>query len=110
MEVELQHCAAPHLSAAAHEPGHHDAKPQRPPRHDKAKTTRTPGGDAMEPRITELETRFEYIHRDLNEVRNDVKSIKGRLTYIAGAAAVIGAPLVWIANNRMDQILLLLTS
>ncbi|MGA8137206.1 MULTISPECIES: hypothetical protein [Pseudomonas] len=110
MEVELQHCAAPHLSAAAHEPGHHDAKPQRPPRHDKAKTIRTPGGDAMEPRITELETRFEYIHRDLNEVRNDVKSIKGRLTYIAGAAAVIGAPLVWIANNRMDQILLLLTS
>ncbi|WP_256261170.1 hypothetical protein [Pseudomonas gingeri] len=110
MEVELQHCAAPHLSASAHEPGHHDAKPQLPPRHDKAKTTRTPGGDAMEPRITELETRFEYIHRDLNEVRNDVKSIKSRLTYVAGAAAVIGAPLVWIANNRMDQILLLLTS
>ena len=110
MEVELQHCAAPHLSASAHEPGHHDAKPQLPPRHDKAKTTRTPGGDAMEPRITELETRFEYIHRDLKEVRNDVKSIKSRLTYIAGAAAVIGAPLAWIANNRMDQILLLLTS
>jgi len=110
MEVELQHCATPRLNASAHEPDRQDAKPQFPPRHDKAKTTRTSGGDAMEPRITELETRFEYIHRDLNEVRSDVKSIKNRLTYMAGAAAVIGAPLAWIANNRMDQILLLLSS
>lgn len=64
----------------------------------------------MEPRITELETRFEYIHRDLGEVRGDVKSIRARLAYMAGGATITGALLAWVVNTRLDQILLLLTA
>lgn len=64
----------------------------------------------MEPRITELETRFEYIHRDLGEVRGDVKSIRARLAYMAGGATIVGTLLAWVANTRLDQIVLLLTS
>ena len=62
----------------------------------------------MEPRVVELETHLEYIRRDMEEVRGDVKSIKHRLAYIAGGAAVVIGLLGWIANSRFDQLVALL--
>ncbi|MCU1753025.1 hypothetical protein [Pseudomonas sp. 6D_7.1_Bac1] len=73
-------------------------------------TVNTPGGNDMEPRVVELETHLKYIRRDMEEVRNDVKSIKHRLAYSAGAAAVIISLLGWIANSRFDQLVMLLNS
>ncbi|ROM93475.1 hypothetical protein BK658_20830 [Pseudomonas brassicacearum] len=64
----------------------------------------------MEPRVVELETHLKYIRRDMEEVRNDVKSIKYRLVYSAGAAAVIISLLGWIANSRFDQLVTLLNA
>jgi len=68
-----------------------------------------PGDDPMEARVAKLETHVEYIRRDLDEVRGDVKIIKNRLAYFAGASLVIVAILAWIVNNRFDQVLQLLT-
>ncbi|UMY48054.1 hypothetical protein [Pseudomonas azotoformans] len=68
-----------------------------------------PGDDPMEARVAKLETHVEYIRRDLDEVRADVKIIKNRLAYFAGASLVIVGILAWIANNRFDQVLQLLT-
>ena len=68
-----------------------------------------PGGDDMEARVAKLETHVEYIRRDLDEVRTDVKAIKSRLAYIAGAGFVVLAIFAWIVNNRFDQVLGLLT-
>ncbi|MBD9563512.1 hypothetical protein [Pseudomonas sp. PDM09] len=62
----------------------------------------------MEPRVIELETHLKYIRRDMDEVRGDVKSIKHRLAYSAGATAVILGLLAWIANSRFDQVVTLL--
>ena len=68
-----------------------------------------PTGEAeMEPRVVELETHLKYIRRDMEEVRGDVKSIKHRLAYIAGGAAVVIGLLGWIANSRFDQLIALL--
>ncbi|RON01008.1 hypothetical protein BK659_26410 [Pseudomonas brassicacearum] len=64
----------------------------------------------MEPRVVELETHLKYIRRDMEEVRNDVKSIKHRLAYSVGASAVIISLLGWIANSRFDQLVMLLNS
>ncbi|MBU6961639.1 hypothetical protein KRR23_28375 [Pseudomonas sp. CVAP len=64
----------------------------------------------MEPRVVELETLLKYIRRDMEEVRSDVKSIKHRLVYSAGAAAVIISLLGWIANSRFDQLVALLNA
>nr|DAU40000.1 MAG TPA: Protein of unknown function (DUF1515) [Caudoviricetes sp.] len=68
-----------------------------------------PGDDPMEARVAKLETHVEYIRRDLDEVRGDVKIIKNRLAYFAGASLVIVAILAWVVNNRFDQVLQLLT-
>ncbi|MFJ2366640.1 hypothetical protein ACIPIN_23545 [Pseudomonas sp. NPDC087697] len=73
-------------------------------------TINTSGGNDMEPRVVELETHLKYIRRDMEEVRNDVKSIKHRIAYSAGAAAVIIGLLGWIANSRFDQLVMLLNS
>ncbi|WP_259740320.1 hypothetical protein [Pseudomonas brassicacearum] len=73
-------------------------------------TVNTPGGNDMEPRVVELETHLKYIRRDMEEVRNDVKSIKHRLAYSVGASAVIISLLGWIANSRFDQLVMLLNS
>ncbi|WP_082377767.1 hypothetical protein [Pseudomonas sp. RIT-PI-q] len=62
----------------------------------------------MEPRVVELETHLEYIRRDMEEVRGDVKSIKHRLAYSAGGTAVVLGLLAWIANSRFDQVVTLL--
>jgi hypothetical protein len=62
----------------------------------------------MEPRVVELETHLEYIRRDMDEVRGDVKSIKHRLAYSAGGTAVVLGLLAWIANSRFDQVVTLL--
>ncbi|TVT82855.1 hypothetical protein FPT12_15030 [Pseudomonas sp. H3(2019)] len=64
----------------------------------------------MEPRVVELETHLKYIRRDMEEARNDAKSIKHRLAYSAGAAAVIIGLLGWIANSRFDQLVMLLNA
>lgn len=63
----------------------------------------------MEARVAKLETHVEYIRRDLDEVRTDVKAIKNRLAYLAGAGFVVAAIFAWIVNNRFDQVLSLLT-
>jgi hypothetical protein len=65
-------------------------------------------GADMEPRVIELETHLKYIRRDMDEVRNDVKSIKHRLAYSAGGAAVVLGLLGWVANSRFDQVVTLL--
>jgi hypothetical protein len=57
------------------------------------------GGIDLEPRVVELETHLKYIRKD----------IRYRLAYSAGAAAVVLGLLGWVANNRFDQLVLLLT-
>lgn len=68
-----------------------------------------PNGEVdMEPRVVELETHLKYIRKDMEEVRSDVRSIKHRLAYAAGGAAVVLGLLGWIANSRFDQLVTLL--
>lgn len=35
-----------------------------------------PGGDTLEARVAKLENHFEYIRRDLDDVKTDVRDIK----------------------------------
>ncbi|WP_312288828.1 hypothetical protein [Stutzerimonas nitrititolerans] len=35
-----------------------------------------PGGDGVEARVAKLESHFEYIRRDLDDVKSDVRDIK----------------------------------
>lgn len=72
------------------------------------KSAKPTGEVEMEPRVVELETHLEYIRRDMDEVRNDVKSIKHRLAYSAGGTAVVLGLLGWIANSRFDQVVALI--
>jgi hypothetical protein len=73
------------------------------------KSSANPTGEVdMEPRVVELETHLEYIRRDMDEVRGDVKSIKHRLAYSAGGTAVVLGLLAWIANSRFNQVVTLL--
>jgi hypothetical protein len=67
------------------------------------------GGIDLEPRVVELETHLKYIRKDVDEIRTDVKVIRHRLAYSAGAAAVVLGLLGWVANNRFDQLVMLLT-
>lgn len=67
------------------------------------------GGIDLEPRVVELETHLKYIRKDMDEIRTDVKVIRHRLAYSAGAAAVVLGLLGWIANSRFDQLVMLLT-
>ncbi|WP_310355840.1 hypothetical protein [Pseudomonas brassicacearum] len=67
------------------------------------------GGIDLEPRVVELETHLKYIRKDMDEIRTDVKVIRHRLAYSAGAAAVVIGLLGWIANSRFDQVVMLLT-
>jgi Flp pilus assembly protein TadB len=67
------------------------------------------GTKDMEARVAELETHLKYIRRDMDEMRGDVKSIKHRLVYSAGGTVVVLGLLVWIANSRFDQLVMLLT-
>ncbi|WP_438299279.1 hypothetical protein [Pseudomonas sp. NMS19W] len=73
--------------------------------HSSAKSS---GESYMEPRVTELETHLKYIRRDMDEVRGDVKAIKHRLAYAAGATAVVIGLLGWVANSRFDQLVTLI--
>jgi hypothetical protein len=72
------------------------------------KNAKPAGAVDMEPRVIELETHLKYIRRDMDEVRSDVKSIKHRLAYSAGGAAVVLGLLGWVANSRFDQVVTLL--
>ncbi|MBA1379411.1 hypothetical protein FHK92_16615 [Pseudomonas brassicacearum subsp. neoaurantiaca] len=63
----------------------------------------------MEPRVVELETHLKYIRKDVDEIRTDVKAVRYRLAYLAGAAAVVVGMLGWVANNRFDQLVMLLS-
>ncbi|MBT2337782.1 hypothetical protein J7E36_01275 [Pseudomonas fluorescens] len=63
----------------------------------------------MEPRVVELETHLKYIRKDMDEIRTDVKVIRHRLAYSAGAAGVVLGLLGWVANSRFDQLVSLLT-
>lgn len=68
-----------------------------------------PGGDDMQARVAKLETHAEYIRRDLDEVMTDVKTIKSRLAYFAGGAAVVTGLLLWLASNRYEALVEILT-
>lgn len=63
----------------------------------------------MEPRVTELETHLKYIRRDMDEVRSDVRTIKHRVAYAAGATTVVLGLLGWVANSRFDQLVTLIS-
>jgi hypothetical protein len=76
---------------------------------DFKKSARSTGDVDMEPRVTELETHLKYIRRDMDEVRSDVKTIKHRLAYSAGAMAVVLGLLGWVANSRFDQLVTLMS-
>ncbi|WP_205884496.1 hypothetical protein [Pseudomonas kribbensis] len=67
------------------------------------------GERIMDPRVTELETHLKYIRRDMDEVKGDVKAIKHRLAYSAGATAVVLGLLGWVANSRFDQLVTLIS-
>ncbi|MEN2396812.1 hypothetical protein [Pseudomonas halotolerans] len=69
----------------------------------------TAGGVDLEPRVVELETHLKYIRKDMDEIRTDVKVIRHRLAYSAGAAAVLTGLLGWVANSRFDQLVMLLS-
>jgi len=73
-------------------------------------SARTTGEVDMEPRVTELETHLKYLRRDMDEVRGDVRTIKHRLAYSAGAMAVVLGLLGWVANSRFDQLVNLMSS
>ncbi len=49
------------------------------------------------------------IKSDLKDVSKDVQAIRIRLAWGSGAAAVIIGFLAWLANNRFDQILEIIT-
>lgn len=75
-----------------------------------------PGDGEMEARVAKLEVHAEYIRRDLDEMKGDLKevhadlsTIKRRMAYFAGAAFIVAAIFGWIVNNRFDQVLGLLT-
>ncbi|MFP0194977.1 MULTISPECIES: hypothetical protein [Pseudomonas] len=72
-------------------------------------SARHTGENDMEPRVTELETHLKYIRRDLDEVRGDVKAIKHRLAYSAGATAMVLGLVGWVANSRFDQLVALIS-
>jgi hypothetical protein len=71
-------------------------------------SAKSTGGVEMEPRVIELETHLKSIRRDMDQVRNDVKSIKHRLAYSAGGTAVVLGLLGWVANSRFEQVVTLL--
>ena len=71
-------------------------------------STKATGEVDMEPRVTELETHLKSLRRDMDEVLDDVKSIKHRLAYSACGTAVILGLLGWIANSRFEQVISLL--
>ncbi|WP_208647500.1 hypothetical protein [Pseudomonas kribbensis] len=71
--------------------------------------TKNTGETLMDPRVTELETHIKYIRRDMDEVKGDVKAIKHRLAYSAGATAVVLGLLGWVANSRFDQLVTLIS-
>jgi hypothetical protein len=73
-------------------------------------SARTTGEVDMEPRVTELETHLKYLRRDMDEVRADVRTIKHRLAYSAGATAVVLGLLGWVANSRFDQLVTLISN
>ncbi|WP_390955878.1 hypothetical protein [Pseudomonas moorei] len=70
----------------------------------------------MEARVAKLEVHAEYIRRDLDEMKGDLKevhedlsAIKRRMAYFGGAAFIVAVIFGWIVNNRFDQVLGLLT-
>ena len=73
-------------------------------------SAKTTGEVDMEPRVIELEAHLKYIRRDMDEVRGDVKTIKHRLAYSAGATAVVLVLLGWVANSRFDQLVALISN
>jgi hypothetical protein len=66
------------------------------------------GGVAMDPRVTELQAHLKYMRREMDEMRDNVRSIKHRLVYSTGGTAVVLGLLVWIGNSRFDQLVTLL--
>ncbi|WP_234407862.1 MULTISPECIES: hypothetical protein [Pseudomonas fluorescens group] len=79
------------------------------PQNDCKHCSHPAGGVDLEPRVVELETHLKYIRKDMDEIRTDVRVIRHRLAYSAGAAAVVLGLLGWVANSRFDQLVALLT-
>lgn len=62
----------------------------------------------MEPRTVDLQAQLEGMRRDMDVIRQNVKTIKHRLAYLAGGAVVVLGVLAWIADSRFEQIVALL--
>lgn len=62
----------------------------------------------MEPRVVELEAHLKHIRKDMENMRNEVRSMKHRLAYSVGGSGVLLGLLGWIANSRFDQVVTLL--
>ena len=62
----------------------------------------------MEPRTVDLQAQLEGMRRDMDVIRQNVKTIKHRLAYTADGAVVVLGVLAWIANSRFEQIVALL--
>jgi len=62
----------------------------------------------MEPRAVDLQAQLEGMRRDMDVIRQNVKTIKQRLAYLAGGAVVVLGVLAWIADSRFEQIVALL--
>jgi hypothetical protein len=62
----------------------------------------------MEPRAVDLQAQLEGMRRDMDVIRQNVKTIKHRLAYLAGGAVVVFGVLAWIADSRFEQIVALL--
>ncbi|HWH88238.1 MAG TPA: hypothetical protein VNV36_15890 [Pseudomonas sp.] len=77
---------------------------------DFCNSAKSTGEFDMEPRVSELETHFKYMRRDMDEMLNDVRTIKHRLAYSAGATAVVLGLLGWVANSRFDQLVTLISN
>lgn len=70
----------------------------------------------MEPRVARLESDVEYIKRDIGEIKTDIRevgsdvaTIKIMIGTFGGALTVALGILAWVANNRFDSIISLLS-
>lgn len=74
------------------------------------------GGDDMQARVARLESDVEHIKQDIAEIKADVRqaasdigSIKLLLGTFGGGLTVAIAIFAWVANNRFDAIIQMLT-
>lgn len=55
------------------------------------------GGNGLSERVTRLETHFEYIRRDLDEIKTDLKDISKRVNDLPTKAYIMSWTGIWLA-------------